>query len=229
VLTPAAPVAPVAAAVPPAASGGSFAQTRQNPIAEAGPVEQVLPAQAAALERIAESMSEQDYFQILQLTQTATPGEIKKAFYRESRVYHPDRFFHLPEGEVKTHINTISKRITEAYYVLRDEVKRRKYLTDLAGPQRAEKLRYTEASESELRAEVKKAAEDEFGTNPKSRPFFKSALADIEKQNWSSAERNLKMGLTYEPGNARFKEKMAEVQVKLEASRKNLGDSFKIK
>ena len=169
-----------------------------------------------------------DYFQTLGLAQNAGSGEIKKAFYRESRTYHPDRFFHMPESQVKEDIGTIYKRITEAYYFLRDDQKRRKYLTDITGAERASKLRFTEASESEQKAEARKVVEEEFGSNPKARPFFKSAVADIEKQNWASAERNLKMGLTWEPGNTSFKEMLVEVQKKIEDQRKS-GSSFMIK
>jgi hypothetical protein len=41
--------------------------------------------------------------------------------------------------------------------------------------------------------------------------------------------RSLKSALMYESSNARFKEKLAQVQVKLEDHRKLSGDSFKIK
>lgn len=170
-----------------------------------------------------------DYFQVLGLAQSALGAEIKKAFYRESRTYHPDRFFHMPESQVKDDIGHLYKRITEAYYVLKDDQKRKKYLADLASADRTNKLRYTEASEAEVKAEARKVVEEEFGTNPKSRPFFKSGLADYEKQNWESALRNFKMGLTYEPGNARFKEKLTEVQNKLEEERRKKGPSFMIK
>jgi curved DNA-binding protein CbpA len=192
-------------------------------------VEQVSPAQAAELSLIAQSLDGLDYFQVLQLPQTAAATDIKRGFYRESRVYHPDRFFHLEASAPKEDIGRIYRRITEAYYVLRDEAKRRKYLADLAGPERQAKLRYTEASEVELKAESKKAQDDEFGTNPKARPFFKSALADMMSQNWSGAERNLKLGLTYEPGNQKFKDRLGEVQKKLDEQRRTSGGSFKIR
>lgn len=171
----------------------------------------------------------EDYFQMLQLGQGATSADIKRAFYRESRIYHPDRFYHLPAGGAKEHINTIYKRITEAYYVLRDDAKRKKYLADITGPERASKLRYSDASEAEQKAEAKKAVEEEFGANPKSRQFFKSALTDLAAENWSSAERNLKMGLTYDPANQKFKDRLVEVQKKLDDQRRVSGDSFKIK
>lgn len=194
-----------------------------------GAIEDISAAQASALRKLTEGLDALDYFQALGVAQTAGVSEIKKAFYRESRTYHPDRFFHLPESEVKSDIGSIYRRMTEAYYVLRDDAKRKKYLADLAGAERTTKLRYTEATESELKAEARKTVEEEFGANPKSRPFFKAGMADFEKQNWAAAERSFKMGLTYEPGNARFKEKLVEAQAKLEEGRRKQGPSFLIK
>jgi hypothetical protein len=200
-----------------------------SPIPRSGTLEALTPEQAQGLARFVEAMESQDYFQVLGLPHTATKGDIKKAFYRDSRTYHPDRIFHLTDEVSKQHINSIYKRITEAYYVLRDDAKRAKYLVDIQGSDRANKLRFTEASEAEQKAEAKKVVEEEFGTVPKARPFFKSALQDIERQNWASAERNLKMGLTYEPGATRFKEKLAEVQKKLDEQRRASGEAFKIR
>jgi curved DNA-binding protein CbpA len=184
---------------------------------------------AQQLAIIADALDGQDYFQVLQVPQTATAGEIKRAFYRDSRIYHPDRIFHLQDEAVKGNIGAIYKRITEAYYVLRDDAKRKKYLVDITGPERAHRLRYTEATEAELKAEAKKVVEEEFGTTPKGRQFFKTALQEIDRQQWQAAERSLKSALMYESGNAKFKEKLTLVQNKLEEQRKLSGDSFRIK
>lgn len=228
---PAAPAVPppsIAPFVAPATAAAPQA-TRRAPIPETGAVPQITPEQAAQLQKLFESLDSSDYFQILQLPQTATTSDIKRAFYRESRIYHPDRIFHLTDPRPKQQLGDLYKRITEAYYVLRDDAKRKKYLGDLASAERATKLRFTEASETEQKAEVVKAREEEFGTNPKARQFFKTALADIDKQNWSAAERNIKMALTFEPSNAKFKEKLAEVQVKVEEIRKATHTGFTIK
>lgn len=191
---------------------------------------ETISAQAAAeLRKMATQLDAMDYFQVLGLAQSAVGGEIKKAFYRESRTYHPDRFFHMPDSQVKDDIGHLYKRITESYYVLKDDQKRKKYLADLASADRANKLRYTEASEAEVKAEARKVVEEEFGTNPKSRPFFKSGLADFDKQNWEGAIRNLKMGLMYEPGNTRFKEKLVEAQKREEDERRKRGPNYMIK
>ncbi|MBS2025553.1 MAG: J domain-containing protein [Deltaproteobacteria bacterium] len=156
---------------------------------------------------LAQIMDELDYFQILKVGQGATPNEIKAAYYRESRMYHPDRFHTMGGGELKDALSRIYKRINEAYVCLRDDVRRNKYVADVNGPERAKKLRFVEASEQEL----KKDKEQEVGTTPQGRKFFMAGLTDQAAQRFAAAERNFKMALTYEPGNVNYKAKAAEV------------------
>jgi DnaJ-domain-containing protein 1 len=187
------------------------------------------PAQVAALAERCARLDQMDYFEILMVDRAVAPADIKKAFYRESRAYHPDRFFHLSDKELKERVNELYKRVTEAYYVLRDDAKRRQYGADISGPERAQKLRFTESSEAETRAASKRQVEEQIGVHPKGRQFYQTGVTDADAGRWASAERNLKMALTYEPANARYKEKLAEVQkVLLEESRKQ-GDAFKIR
>ena len=155
---------------------------------------------------LAQILEELDYFQILKIGQNASPNEIKAAYYRESRAYHPDRFSTLAAGELKDNIGRIYKRINEAYVCLRDDVKRMKYMGDVLGPDRQKKLRFVEASEQEL----KKEKEQEVGATPQGRKFFMAGLADMAAQRFASAERNFKMALTYEPNNPNFKAKRDE-------------------
>ncbi len=186
---------------------------------------QLTAAQMNQLQQFADRLGQLDYFQILRIDQTAIPADIKKAFHRESRTFHPDRFFHLSDTNTKSNINQIYKRITEAYYVLRDDQKRKKYLVDITGPSRLERLRFSESSEVEQKLEAKKAADEEFGGNPKSRQFYKAALTDIERENWAAAERNVKMALTFEPANQKFKDKLVEIAQKLEEIRRGPGSA----
>ena len=155
---------------------------------------------------LAQILEELDYFQILKIGQNASPNEIKAAYYRESRAYHPDRFSTLEAGELKDNIGRIYKRINEAYVCLRGDVKRMKYKADVLGPDRQKKLRFVEASEQEL----KKEKEQEVGATPQGRKFFMAGLADMAAQRFASAERNFKMALTYEPNNPNFKAKRDE-------------------
>ena len=146
-----------------------------------------------------------DYFQVLKVERTATTAELKAAFYRESRLYHPDRVFHVEDPALKANVHRVYKRVTEAWSVLRDEEKRRKYLADVSGPMREQKLRWTEESE----VERKRAREEEVGATPNGRKFYAAGVAAVEAGRLEEALRNFKAALMYEPQNARYKE-MAE-------------------
>ena len=166
-------------------------------------IDEAFEIEAQALAQI---LDELDYFQILKVTPAASPAEIKSAYYRESRAYHPDRFFQTTRVELGESVGKIYKRINEAYVCLRDEARRSKYAVDVSGAERQRKLRFVEASEQEL----KKDKEQEIGITPQGRKFFLAGLQDMAAQRFAAAERNFKMALTYEPGNANYKAKRDE-------------------
>ena len=146
----------------------------------------------------------QDYFQILKVQHTSTAEEVKQAFYRESRCYHPDRFYTSADPTLKLNIQRLYKRIVEAYYVLHDDVIRKQYLSEITGPDRSLKLRWT----VERALDSKKATEG----NPKARTFFQMAVRDIDAGQWVNAERNLRTALTYDISNPLYLEKLKELQ-----------------
>jgi hypothetical protein len=198
----------------------------EEPVPPAATAPAVAADPEARLAWKAERLATLDYFELLGVATTATAGEVKRAFYTESRAYHPDRFFHLTDEVFKAQVHEVYKRVTEAYYVLRDDVRRPKYLADVSGPDRARKLRFDELSEQQTKAQVKQQAAEQIGLNPKARQLYQTALGDLERGNLASAERGLKMALTYEPQNALYKEKLSEVQARLfEETR---GKAFKI-
>src|SRR5262252_9327105 len=199
-----------------------------RPVAVASPA-RLDPSAMTHLNALAARLSTLDYFQILNVANSATPPEIKAAFHRWSREFHPDRFYQVADKELKHRVNEVYKRITEAYYVLRDDVKRKTYLSDISGPERARRLRFTEAAELETKAAVRKEQEEQIGTHPKGRQFFQAGMADFDAQKWAAAERNFKMALTFEPANPRYKAKLAEAQERNYQASKKAGDPFKIR
>ena len=171
------------------------------------------------VEALAEALDQLDYFGVLKLPQGAGHADIKAAYYRESRAFHPDRFAAYPDPAFRELVGRIYRRVNEAYTVLRDDKRRTKYLQDIAGPDRARKLRFTEADEAEVKEGEKKKIEEQLGQTPNGRKFFATALVEIQAQRWDTAQRALKSALMYEPANARFKEQLALVQAELEKTR----------
>ncbi len=66
-------------------------------------------------------MGKRDYYDILEVSRTANPDEIKKAYRKAALKYHPDRNPNNKEAEEKF------KEAAEAYEVLSDTEKRRRY------------------------------------------------------------------------------------------------------
>lgn len=65
--------------------------------------------------------SKRDYYEVLEVTKTATVEEIKKAYKKKAIQYHPDKNPDDPSAEDKF------KEAAEAYEILSDEQKRAKY------------------------------------------------------------------------------------------------------
>lgn len=64
-----------------------------------------------------------DYYSVLGVAKDATHDEIKKAFRKIARKYHPD----VAKGTDKAHSDKKFKEANEAYEVIGDEAKRKKY------------------------------------------------------------------------------------------------------
>jgi len=171
-------------------------------------------------ETLAQLLDQLDYFQVLKLEQNATPNQIREAFHRESRAFHPDRYNALPASPLKENVNRVYKRITESYVILRDDRARQKYLADINGPDRQQKLRFTPADEQEAREQQKKAQVEQIGMTVKGRQLYTQALRELEQEKAEAAMRSLKMALTFEPGNQLFKDKAAELEAAARAAAK---------
>ena len=101
-------------------------------------------------------------------------------------------------------------------------------MQDVSGPDRAKKLRFTEADEAQVKEEQKRKIEEQLGQTPNGRKFYAAALLEIQGGRWEPAQRALKSALMYEPANPKFKEQLVAVEKELEKTRTK-GDQFRIK
>lgn len=147
------------------------------------------------------------YYDLLGVAPTATPGEIKAAFYQVSRDYHPDRYFRFPNENFRNAVNTIYKRVSEAYTILRNAEWRTSYDAQLkADPA---KTRFN-IHEEEKRKQQGGTTYDG-GTGP-GKKYWQAAMEALRNKNPAGAKMQLQLAIGIEPGNQQFKDKLEELK-----------------
>ncbi len=153
----------------------------------------------------AAQLDAQDYYRLLGVERNANATAVRDAYHRARRSFHPDAFL-AADPELRTAVERIAKRVTEAYLVLRDPARRAAYDRSLAGGA----VRYSPEAEGE----VKKESAESLGRTPNGRRFYGAAEEAARRGDLAKAIAQLKMALTFEAANERFKARLAELQAK---------------
>jgi curved DNA-binding protein CbpA len=152
-----------------------------------------------------------DYYSLLQVDQTATPDQVRRAFHEFAARYHPDKF--LRSGAEKVHVERaaqIYRRGAEAYKVLTDQRRRKAYDAQLAQG----RVRF-DANEEPPPPPTNTASWPIRVKNPMARPFATKAEQAFKACDWGNAKVNLKMALSKDTGNPQITALLAEVEHKM--------------
>ncbi len=84
------------------------------------------------VEEFQHKLSGTNFYQILDISNSATQAEIKKAYFGLARKFHPDLFDRDLAAHQKGMIDEVFDMITKAYHILSDEDKRAEYDKELA-------------------------------------------------------------------------------------------------
>jgi len=74
-----------------------------------------------------ESLAKKDFYSILGLTSRAELPEIKAAYYKLARRFHPDRFYGLEDPELREKVDIIFSAVNVAYETLKNTKARTEY------------------------------------------------------------------------------------------------------
>jgi len=108
-----------AAAASQAADGGR--QGKAPPKIDSGEAKEMLYQLTTQLFNPARAGSKVDYYELLEISRSASPKEIRDGYYRAAKKWHPDKNKQDPNAEARF------KTISEAYEVLSDPEKRKIY------------------------------------------------------------------------------------------------------
>ncbi len=164
------------------------------------------------IKALAKIIGDLNYYEILGVTPSASSDDIKNAYYEASRKYRPISY---PGAEETTRLalEEISKRVTESYTVLRNGRRREAYDEMLKSGDRV-RMQLVDAQA----AAGKKASEEREGKTPNGKRYYALCKADLQRQDYAAALRNLKTALTFEPANESFKEQIEELKKKVAAT-----------
>lgn len=99
---------------------------------EAKPAGKEQTEQLMDLEEFQRRMDGMNFYQVLDVSTSASQAEIKKAYFGLARKYHPDLFDRDLAIEQKEMIDGVFDQITKAYHTLSEEEKRAEYDKELA-------------------------------------------------------------------------------------------------
>ncbi|MEO0325515.1 MAG: DnaJ domain-containing protein [Myxococcota bacterium] len=159
------------------------------------------------------TLDQLDYYTLLGVEETAERGEIKRAFKRFAKKYHPDR--HAGTAEKAEKAAAIYRRGSEAYQVLTEPEARKRYDEALA----AGRLRLTaEELDRAFRGEPpvpvpKKRAQPI--KSPQALALFKESVQAANQKDWRRCWRSLKDALDVEPDNEFLRERFTKLDRKL--------------
>jgi curved DNA-binding protein CbpA len=166
------------------------------------------------------TMHDQTHYEMLQVDRRAEPKEIKRAYFKVSREFHPDSFFRKNLGSYKQKIEAIFKRISQAYEVLGNEQKRAAYDKTLPyepTPEEIEEQRQVALQQERAKKLRHERRQRLLKRSPvvmrkgQARKHYEDAKSWSEQKEYTKAANSIRLALTLDPNNQDFKKLLEEV------------------
>lgn len=182
---------------------------------------------------------DRSYHDLLGVDRSADTKEIKLAYFRLSKEYHPDRYFRREIGSYALRLDRIFKKVCEAYELLSDPTTRAEIertmieteppmegaysgsggATERIGPDPAKRPRrrgpqvpIRVRNLQRLRARFKVPKKALVERQFKARQFFDSARAASHEKRWLEAAASMRLAIAFDPSNPEYKTGFAEIQ-----------------
>jgi curved DNA-binding protein CbpA len=220
----------------PAAASGASRETRAE-------IDGALDLSVELQQRILdfESSLDQSYHDLLGVDRSATTKDIKLAYFRLSKEYHPDRYFRRNIGTYALRLDRIFKRVCEAYELLSDPATRaeiERHLIETGPPTegaysgaggtreqigpdpsaspsrrpRGPQIPMRVRNLQRLRARFKVPKKALVERQFKARQFYDSARAAAHEKRWLEAAASMRLAIAFDPANPEYKIGFAEIQ-----------------
>lgn len=168
------------------------------------------------------NIDEMNYYQLLRVSRDANLNDIKTAYYKLTKQYHPDKLFRKGSPELRERLQYIFAHINEAYRVLSkresrleydknlraEKTKAPKHISAITRPDVYRKSVYVSPSCAPVppppREKPKTMPNPFMETVVKAKRLYELALDEIKKKNFQSAKQNLRIAASLDPFNKTY-------------------------
>ena len=156
-----------------------------------------------------EGRLERPYHEILGVTPDAGVRELRRAYFKLSKEFHPDRYFRRELGPFAERLQRVFRKIAEAFELLSDPAARKEMKTSVdgapaAGPATPRLRGRTTPHAFSLLARIGRER------RRKARQYFELGRASIAEEHWVEAAQHLRLAIACDPANQDFKEPFAD-------------------
>jgi len=164
------------------------------------------------------------YHEILGVAPDAELRDLRRAYFKLSKEFHPDRYFRKDLGAFAEIVERVFRKIAEAFELLSDPSARREMERSLqsepGGPQaaRAGGARVASGRGPRLRGRTTPhafslVARIQRERRRKARQYFESGREAIDAERWVEAAKHLRLAIASDPANEEFKGPFAEANL----------------
>jgi curved DNA-binding protein CbpA len=168
-----------------------------------------------------------DYYNILGIDTKANLSQIRKAYYKTAKEFHPDKHFYLESDTIRNKLSIVFSYITEAYKTLSDPEEKKKYDQSLKvnTPTKENntvdtaRLRFQEGKVAFRKGLYKDAAEL-FGQaiyfdSSVANYHFYLGLAYNKLKRFHDAEKAISKALKFDPSNSDYLAELGYIYIEL--------------
>lgn len=172
-----------------------------------------------------EQTLERPYHEILGVGRDADAREIKRAYFRLSKVFHPDRYFQRRIGPFAERLDRIFKKVALAYELLSDPATRAELERSLesappppspgAPPKELTKRQWLERVRRRFRIPEEVLAERRF----RAKQLGEAAVVAQHQRRWNEAASCIRLAIAFDPWTDAYKRAFGEILAEVNQER----------
>jgi curved DNA-binding protein CbpA len=162
------------------------------------------------------SLPHKDFYTLLGISVRADIGDIKSAYYKLARKFHPDRFYGLEDPTVKEKVDIIFSAINVAYETLKNSKSRQQYDNSTFEEKRMATSTVIPDASGPIKTDSRIVAEE----------YYKQAQRAYSTRNFHEAVQFLRSATQICPDSAKYWRQLGVALSKKDEWRKEAEDSF---